>query len=79
MQVSAWSRVVLTRSVALAPTLLVAVISRVPNQLDHLNQWLNILQSIQLPFAVVPVRPSRASIPVTHGALHRFSAIPLNG
>jgi hypothetical protein len=47
---------VLTRSVALAPTLLVALLAGSPNKLDVLNQWLNVLQSIQLPFAIVPVR-----------------------
>lgn len=62
-QVSAWSRVVITRSVALAPTLVVALISRAPNQLDVLNQWLNVLQSIQLPFAVIPVRSFTAFSP----------------
>ena len=45
-----------TRTVALAPTLLVALLANAPNQLDILNQWLNILQSIQLPFAIIPVR-----------------------
>jgi Mn2+/Fe2+ NRAMP family transporter len=53
--VAPWKRIVLTRSVALAPTLLVALLARSPNKLDVLNQWLNILQSIQLPFAVIPV------------------------
>ena len=48
----------MTRSVALAPTLLVALLANAPNQLDVLNQWLNILQSIQLPFAIIPVRCS---------------------
>jgi natural resistance-associated macrophage protein 2 len=56
LQVAPWKRIVLTRSVALAPTLLVALLAGKPNKLDVLNQWLNILQSIQLPFAVVPVR-----------------------
>lgn len=56
MQVLPWKRILLTRSVALAPTLLVALLTRNPNNLDVLNQWFNILQSIQLPFAVVPVR-----------------------
>ena len=46
----------MTRTVALAPTLLVALLANAPNQLDVLNQWLNILQSIQLPFAIIPVR-----------------------
>jgi len=56
-QISALARVVITRTVALAPTLLVALLANAPNQLDVLNQWLNILQSIQLPFAIIPVRP----------------------
>jgi len=57
VQISALARVVVTRTVALAPTLLVALLANAPNQLDVLNQWLNILQSIQLPFAIIPVRP----------------------
>ena len=56
---SAWSRVLVTRSFALAPTLVVALLAGAPNQLDILNQWLNILQSIQLPFAIIPVRSAR--------------------
>lgn len=55
LQVAPWKRIVLTRSVALAPTLLVALLAGSPNKLDVLNQWLNVLQSIQLPFAIVPV------------------------
>ena len=58
-QISALARVVVTRTVALAPTLLVALLANAPNQLDVLNQWLNILQSIQLPFAIIPVRRTR--------------------
>lgn len=30
-------------------------------QLDVLNQWINILQSVQLPFAVIPVSPGLLS------------------
>ena len=60
VQVAPWKRIVLTRGVALAPTLLVALLARSPNKLDVLNQWLNVLQSIQLPFAIVPVRVARA-------------------
>jgi natural resistance-associated macrophage protein len=55
LQVAPWKRIVLTRGVALAPTLLVALLAGSPNKLDVLNQWLNVLQSIQLPFAIVPV------------------------
>ena len=55
-QVSPWLRILITRSVALVPTLLVVFITSEPNKLDVLNQWLNILQSVQLVFAVLPVR-----------------------
>lgn len=40
--------------IALGPALL-ASFSLQEHQLDVLNQWLNILQSLQLPFALVPV------------------------
>ncbi|XP_070535761.1 natural resistance-associated macrophage protein 2-like [Ptychodera flava] len=48
-----WKRVLLTRSIAMVPTVLIAALAT--RQLDSLNEWLNILQSIQLPFALIPV------------------------
>jgi len=51
-----WSRVLLTRCIALIPALFVAVSSsRNPYATDGLQQWLNILQSFQLPFALFPL------------------------
>lgn len=51
-----YKRALLTRACALVPTLLVAVMcSGTSTGLDVLNQWLNILQSIQLPFAIIPL------------------------
>jgi len=47
-------RILITRSVALIPTLIVAFLSSGDGSstvLDQLNQVLNLLQSIQLPFA----------------------------
>ncbi|GLI64264.1 hypothetical protein VaNZ11_007467, partial [Volvox africanus] len=60
LKVSPWARVALTRAVAIAPTLAVALLcgggdGAGSNKLDQLNQGLNLLQSIQLPFALVPV------------------------
>jgi natural resistance-associated macrophage protein len=55
LNVSPWLRVLVTRAVALVPTLLVALLSQNPTSLDVLNQWLNLLQSLQLPFALIPV------------------------
>eukprot|EP00117_Sycon_ciliatum_P036170 scpid35201/ scgid27270/ Natural resistance-associated macrophage protein 2; Divalent cation transporter 1; Divalent metal transporter 1 len=51
---SRWKRVLLTRSIAIAPTLFVAVSTGI-DDLTGLNDWLNVLQSILLPFAVLPV------------------------
>ncbi len=53
-------RAALTRAVALVPTLAVALAfdqttSGGSSSLDTLNQWLNILQSVQLPFAIIPL------------------------
>lgn len=63
-QISPWGRILITRSVALVPALVVAVITRNDNgstALDSLNQWLNLLQSVQLPFALIPVLAFNAS------------------
>lgn len=62
VQVSPWLRILITRSVALVPTLLVVFITSTPNKLDVLNQWLNILQSVQLVFAVLPVRTANICV-----------------
>ncbi|KAL6043918.1 Solute carrier family 11 member 1, partial [Balamuthia mandrillaris] len=49
----AWKRVLITRSVAIIPAIIVAVAAQ--SRLDTLDEWLNVLQSIQLPFALLPV------------------------
>lgn len=48
-----WQRVLLTRSIALAPTLTLAYFTDI-NNLTGMNDSLNALMSIQLPFAVIP-------------------------
>jgi hypothetical protein len=50
-----WQRALLTRSVAMVPTVAVAVAYAGTSRMDRLNQFLNVLQSIQLPFALLPV------------------------
>lgn len=47
-------RILLTRSIAIGPTLLMAIFTDV-NKLTGLNDLLNVLQSLQLPFALIPV------------------------
>ncbi|XP_071943498.1 uncharacterized protein [Antedon mediterranea] len=48
-----WKRVLLTRSIAMVPTIIVAVSAQ--SELDVLDSGLNVLQSIQLPFALLPI------------------------
>uniref|UniRef100_A0A3Q0SW88 Solute carrier family 11 member 2 n=1 Tax=Amphilophus citrinellus TaxID=61819 RepID=A0A3Q0SW88_AMPCI len=51
---SRFARVLLTRSIAIAPTLLVAIFQDVQH-LTGMNDFLNVLQSLQLPFALIPI------------------------
>ncbi|XP_028430943.1 natural resistance-associated macrophage protein 2-like [Perca flavescens] len=51
---SRFARVLLTRSVAIIPTLLVAIFQDVQH-LTGMNDFLNVLQSILLPFALIPI------------------------
>lgn len=55
IRMSAAKRAMLTRGIAIGPTLLVAVFSKNERALDRINEWINIFQSVQLPFAVVPL------------------------
>ncbi|XP_076950914.1 metal transporter Nramp3.1-like [Bidens hawaiensis] len=51
-----WARALITRSCAIVPTLIVALIfDSSEDMLDVLNEWLNVLQSIQFPFALIPL------------------------
>lgn len=49
-----WKRVLFTRSIAIAPTLFVAFYEGIQD-LTGMNDFLNVLQSLQLPFALIPV------------------------
>lgn len=55
LHVSPFVRALITRSVALVPTLAFALAYAGTNEMDAVNQDLNVLQSFQLPFALVPV------------------------
>ncbi|GFS50361.1 natural resistance-associated macrophage protein 2 [Trichonephila inaurata madagascariensis] len=48
-----WKRVLLTRCIAIAPTLFITVYSDIQN-LSKMNDYLNALMSLQLPFALFP-------------------------
>nr|AEC05335.1 solute carrier family 11 member 2 isoform alpha [Dicentrarchus labrax] len=51
---SRFARVLLTRSLAITPTLLVAIFQDVQH-LTGMTDFLNVLQSMQLPFALIPI------------------------
>ncbi|KAK3108856.1 hypothetical protein FSP39_017322 [Pinctada imbricata] len=49
-----WQRVLLTRSIAIVPTILVTIFSGIED-LTQMNDLLNVLMSLQLPFALIPI------------------------
>ncbi|PQQ06200.1 metal transporter Nramp2-like [Prunus yedoensis var. nudiflora] len=56
LRLKKWLRALITRSFAIVPTIVVAIIfNRSEASLDILNEWLNVLQSIQIPFALIPL------------------------
>lgn len=56
LRLKKWMRALITRSFAIIPTLIVALIfDTSEDTLDVLNEWLNVLQSVQIPFALIPL------------------------
>ncbi|CAI9758509.1 unnamed protein product [Fraxinus pennsylvanica] len=56
LRLKKWMRALITRSCAIIPTLIVALVfDTSEDSLDVLNEWLNVLQSIQIPFALIPL------------------------
>ncbi|KAI3785117.1 hypothetical protein L1987_44229 [Smallanthus sonchifolius] len=56
LRLKKWTRALITRSCAILPTLIVALIfDSSEDTLDVLNEWINVLQSIQFPFALIPL------------------------
>ncbi|XP_043714004.1 metal transporter Nramp2-like isoform X2 [Telopea speciosissima] len=56
LRLKKWLRSVITRSVAIIPTIIVALVFDSSDAtLDVLNEWLNVLQSVQIPFALIPL------------------------
>lgn len=51
-----WVRSMITRSFAILPAMVVALLFDTEGSaMDVLNEWLNVLQSIQIPFALIPL------------------------
>ncbi|KAL6572490.1 Natural resistance-associated macrophage protein 2 [Orobanche minor] len=56
LEIKKWLRSLITRSCAILPTVVVAIaFNRSEELLDVLNEWLNVLQAMQIPFAVIPL------------------------
>jgi natural resistance-associated macrophage protein len=56
LRLKKWVRALITRSFAIVPTIVVALFFDTSDSaLDVLNEWLNVLQSIQIPFALIPL------------------------
>lgn len=56
MRLKKWQRALITRSCAIVPTLIVALaFDTSEKSLDVLNEWLNVLQCVQIPFALIPL------------------------
>ena len=55
-KIAMWMRVAITRAVALGPAVIVCLATANNSALTNkINEWLNILQSVQLPFAMFPL------------------------
>ncbi|XP_030514593.2 metal transporter Nramp2-like [Rhodamnia argentea] len=56
LQLKKWLRATISRSLAIVPTIIVAIVFNTSEaSLDILNEWLNVLQCIQIPFALIPL------------------------
>ncbi|CAH8353436.1 unnamed protein product [Eruca vesicaria subsp. sativa] len=56
LRLKKWMRAVITRSCAIVPTMIVAIVFNTSEaSLDVLNEWLNVLQSVQIPFPLLPL------------------------
>ncbi|KAE8704143.1 Metal transporter Nramp5 [Hibiscus syriacus] len=56
LRLKKWLRALITRSFAIVPKIIVAIVFNTSEaSLDTLNEWLNVLQSIQIPFALIPL------------------------
>lgn len=56
IQLNEWLRAVITRGFAIIPTMILAIIFDTSDgAMDAMNEWLNVLQSIQIPFSLIPL------------------------
>jgi natural resistance-associated macrophage protein 2 len=56
LRLKKWVRAVITRSCAIVPTIIVALwFDTNGSAMDVLNEALNVLQAVQIPFALIPL------------------------
>ncbi|KAL4158457.1 hypothetical protein PRNP1_004233 [Phytophthora ramorum] len=56
LRIAAWKRLAVTRTMALGPALLVALLTEYNGlHTDIVSEMINVMQSVQLPFALVPL------------------------
>ncbi|KAL4336569.1 hypothetical protein AHAS_Ahas12G0023300 [Arachis hypogaea] len=56
LNIKKWLRSLITRSCAIVPTMIAAIVFNTSeSSLDTMNEWLNVVQSIQIPFALIPL------------------------
>ncbi|XP_064455335.1 natural resistance-associated macrophage protein 2-like [Ornithodoros turicata] len=60
LQISRWLRVLITRSLAIMPTVMLAAFGNI-SELSTMNDLMNVLMSLQLPFALIPMLTFTAS------------------
>ncbi|VDM58319.1 unnamed protein product [Angiostrongylus costaricensis] len=61
-----WKRVLVTRAIAVLPTLAVTFIANGVNNLTGMNDFLNCVQMVQLPFALIPIITFTSSQKIMH-------------
>ncbi|RDY00984.1 Metal transporter Nramp2, partial [Mucuna pruriens] len=56
LNIKKWLRALITRSCAIVPTMICAIVFNTSEgTLDTMNEWLNVVQAIQIPFALIPL------------------------
>ncbi|KJH47134.1 metal ion transporter, metal ion transporter family [Dictyocaulus viviparus] len=61
-----WKRVLVTRAIAILPTLAVTFIANGVKNLTGMNDFLNCVQMVQLPFALIPIITFTSSKKIMH-------------
>lgn len=55
LQVKEWLRALITRSFAIVPTMILVIVFDTHSAMDVMNEALNVVQSMQIPFSLIPL------------------------